>query len=88
MSDLTNNYPHLSYFCKDGQGYRFRIRKDNQYWPAIAQLSRARNTQLRYAHNAREFRLPVTGRSQMLLATTFPVEWEIIVNTEAEEITF
>jgi len=84
----SDKYPHLSYFRKDNGSYRFRIRHDNQYWPAIARLTRARHARLRYAHAAREFRLPATGRSQMLLATTFPVEWEIIANTEAKEITF
>ncbi len=88
-SEVVNDkYPHLSYFCKDAGGYHFKIRRDDQYWPAIARLTRARRADLRYAHAAREFRLPATGRSQMLLATTFPVEWEIIVNTEAKEITF
>ncbi len=85
---INDNYAHLSYFRKDTE-YHFRIRHDDQYWPAIARLTRARHSGLRYAHNAHhEFRLPATGYSQMLLATTFPIEWEIIVNTEANEITF
>ena len=84
---VTDNYPHLSYFRK-GDEYHFRIRHDDQYWPAIARLTRARHARLRYAHAAREFRLPPTAYSQMLLATTFPIEWEVIVDTEANEITF
>ncbi len=89
MSEASNTYPHLSYFRKDAAGgYHFKIRGDNQLWPAIARLTRARHARLRYAHTAREFRLPPTAHAQMLLATTFPVEWEIIVDADTDEITF
>lgn len=87
---MVNNdkYPHLIYFCNDTVGYRFRIRRDDQYWPAITQLTRDRHAGLRYAHTAREFRLPATAHSQTLLATVFPVEWEIIVDADTNEIVF
>lgn len=85
---VNDKYPHLSYFCKDAKAYCFRIRRDDQYWPAVARLTRAAHSGLRYAHAAREFRLPATSRSQVLLATVFPIEWEIIVDTESNEITF
>lgn len=86
---VNDNYPHLSYFCKDAMGYHFKIRRDDQYWPAIVRLTRPRRTGLRYAHNAHhKFRLPPTAHAQLLLATIFPVEWEIIVDTDANELVF
>jgi len=85
---VTDHVPHLAYYRRDKDGYHFRIHTDDQYWPAVARLNRAAKSGLKYDNTTRTFHLPLKARATVLLATIFPTEWEIIVQTEQDEILF
>jgi hypothetical protein len=85
---MVDQHPHLSYYRRDKDGYHFRIEPNGQFWPAVARLTQAAASTLKYDDKTRTFHLPLNARAQVLLALIFPIEWDIIAKTTQDEITF
>jgi len=80
--------PHLESFRKSSIGLHFRIRKDQEYWNAVRKVTKAFGPTLKYDQATGEFNVPLTTRTQITLASTFPEEWAIIQATDADTINF
>jgi hypothetical protein len=85
---VENHIPHLASFRQDNEGIHFHIALDDQYWSAIARLTRTFKTTLRYDQATREFNLPVNARTLVHMLLIFPVEWAIIQERSPKEMSF